>query len=241
METQPEILKSIVSRYGPTTITANQFFVSWNSVVTLAYESFSRTLLLMKAEIQKKIPGLQPEEPGSKWPKTTLGCLKEGVELTEEQVFNLRKICELHKIELQKLDKSDLFMDIEELCCVTFHCRSLERQLFSKKIQLAGRAISDDNPAQSHFDLIAGTMAQFGVNEHNNYFPNLTPQGRTIDSYYRTPHIETTLIYELKPSLLLYDNICKFRLTVDKLLPDCYSWFASSSWHMTIRSLVTIT
>jgi hypothetical protein len=238
MHVQAEMIARVVSRYGATSFSASQFFISWNSVATLAYAGFSRTLLAMKRGIEESIPGLKHENPGSKWPKTTLGCLREAVELTEQQVRDLRRICLQQSAELQDLVESERSMEVKELLFVTFHCRTLERRLASLVIPLQGRPSADDKPPASHLDAVVKTMAQFSEEQHDKYYPRLAPNGRTIDSYYRAPHIESTLVYDLYASSPLVDCIDSFRRAVDKTLPNCYVWFDPNSWHMTVRALV---
>ncbi len=238
MQIQQDMVRKVISQYGETTVSANQFFVSWNSVATLAYTGFSRTLLAVKRGIEEGIPGLKPENPGSKWPKTTLGCLREGVELTKDQVCRLRNICVQQSAELQKIDESDQAMVVRVLHFVTFHCRTLERRLISQAIPLEGRLSDDDCPPQAHLKAVADTMKQFDADQHENYYPRLAPKGRTIDSYYRVPHVESTLVYDLRPSAPLIDTIDNFRRAVDGAIPNCYAWFEPISWHMTVRTLV---
>lgn len=238
MEMQGDIVRAIVSRYGATSICAGQFFVSWNSVVTLAYIGFSRTLLALKRGIEEGIPGLTPENPGSRWPKTTLGCLRDNVELRENQVHKLRELCNAHNENLQSISVVDRSMDIKELTCVTFHCRTLEKRLSSESILLGGKMSADDSPPESHLEDVGDTMAQFDEEKHADYYPKMAPKGRTIDAYYRVPHVESTLIYDLAPAAMLYNAIVDFRLAVDEALPSCYTWFDPTSWHMTVRALV---
>ena len=239
MQLEHNLVREIVSRYGQTSVSAHQFFVSWHSVVTLAYSGFSRTLLAVKRGIEEGIPGLKPENPGSKWPKTTLGCLREGVQLTEYQVGVLRGLCVQQSALVQEMAESDRAMDVLELRFVTFHCRTLERRLISQAIPHAGRACDDDRPPQSHLESVAGTMAQFNKENHAKYYPKLAPKDRTIDIYYRAPHVESTLVYDLKPSAPLIDIIDNFRSAVDEAIPDFYAWFDPTSWHMTVRALVS--
>ena len=221
-----------------TTVCAAQFFVSWNSVLTLAYTGFSRTLLALKRGIDAGIPGLAEENSGSKWPKTTLGCLNDDVELTEAQIHVLRSVCEEHNKQLWNVGTDDRTMDIKELKCVTFHCRTLERRLCSECCSLGGEVSGDDNPPESHLQFVADTMAQFDAKEHANYYGKLAPNGRTIGHYYRAPHVESTLVYDLAAPAALCNSIADFRLAVDEALPGCYAWFDPKSWHMTVRSLV---
>lgn len=231
-------MAAVVSRYGATSVSANQFFISWNSVATLAYAGFSQTLLALKRGIEQSIPGLRPENLGSRWPKTTLGCLRDAAELTEQQVRDLRSICVQQSAELQGLTESERSMEIKELSCVTFHCRTLERRLASLVIPLQGRSSADDKPPASHLESVAETMAQFSEEQHDDYYPRLAPNGRTIDGYYRAPHIESTLVYDLEASAPLVDCIDSFRQAVDKALPNCYAWFDPNNWHMTVRALL---
>jgi hypothetical protein len=51
------------------------FFVSWQGVLTLAYAGFPPSLVALKEHISEfyAVPG---ENPGSRWPKTSLGALK---------------------------------------------------------------------------------------------------------------------------------------------------------------------
>lgn len=39
------------------------------------------------------VQGLPRENPGSRWPKTSLGALKDGARLTPEQLQTLNAIC----------------------------------------------------------------------------------------------------------------------------------------------------
>ena len=237
---KPDMVKGIVEQHGPTSVRAHEFFVSWNSVATLAYRGFSNTLLAVKRELDQGIPGLKPENPGSKWPKTTLGCLGEQVTLTEAQVRVLRGICDQMTSVLRKLPESDVIMPIDELAIVTFHCRTLERRLGAQTLLLKGKWIADDDPPKSHVEAVTSTMAQFAEAQHAKYFPKLAPAGRTIDSYYRTPHIESTLVYNLKPSKPFKDILKDFEDVVDNAIPNSYVWFEPASWHMTVRALLSL-
>jgi hypothetical protein len=128
------LLDSISTHYGPTSVQVGQFFVSWQSVMTLAYDSFSRTLLNVKKHVESGMQGkLTPENDGSKWPKTTLGCLHKGAALTQQQVNELRDICMMFTGELRKRELSldDLRVPVGELNVVVFRCRTLERRLLS--------------------------------------------------------------------------------------------------------------
>lgn len=69
------------------------FFISWHGVLTLAYRGFTPALLDLKRRLALAHPALSAEAPGSKWPKTSIACLKEGTTLTPEQFQTLRALC----------------------------------------------------------------------------------------------------------------------------------------------------
>lgn len=239
MEIKSEMIEAIISSHGATSVCPYQFFISWNSVSTLVYRGFSRTLFSIKQKIGEKLTPLKAENPGSRWPKTTLGCLRENVELSNDQVYILRDICVLQNYKLKNIEDPDRSMEIDELNFETFHCRTLEKTLSSQVIPLEGKRMSNDDPPESHLKFVEETLVQFSLSAHNNYYPKLAPKGRTINSYYRKPHIESTLVYYLKTPVALVDIIYAFREEVDVKLPNCYEWFDPNSWHMTVRALVT--
>lgn len=54
---------------------------------------FPKALLDLKDALAGTCKGLPIENPGSKWPKTTLGALRDGVRLKPEQLQQLNSIC----------------------------------------------------------------------------------------------------------------------------------------------------
>lgn len=46
-----------------------------------------------QASLPDYYSGLPPENPGSRWPKTTLGCLRDGARLAPDQLAALNRIC----------------------------------------------------------------------------------------------------------------------------------------------------
>jgi len=69
------------------------FFISWQGVLTLAFTGFPPAILEMKEQIDAQHPALPPESSGSKWPKSSLGCLHDDVTLTVEQFETLNALC----------------------------------------------------------------------------------------------------------------------------------------------------
>ena len=154
--TELNILDSILGAYGPTVMYPSKFFVSWNTVVTLAFSGFSASLLRMKSEIEQRVPVLQQENPGSKWPKTTLGCLMDKEQLTPDEVDALRDICAEHSSSLENSK-----ITISRLSLVFFQYRTLEKRLLTHNFELQGEQLENDNPPSWHLQQVAEVMAQF--------------------------------------------------------------------------------
>ena len=93
MHVNLNIIKEIVESKPPTSVKPREFFIAWQGVPTLAYEGFSAILLKIKKEISDAVPGLRKENPGSLWPKTTLGALKDNIFLSfEDRLLSLLSI-----------------------------------------------------------------------------------------------------------------------------------------------------
>ncbi len=59
----------------------------------MQYRGFSPALAGLKQELNSKHPELPRENSGSKWPKTSLGALKDNQRLTPEHLSVLLKLC----------------------------------------------------------------------------------------------------------------------------------------------------
>jgi hypothetical protein len=216
-----------------TSLKPKEFFISWSGVPTLAYEGFSATLLSLKKKIDEQIPEIGKENPGSLWPKTTIGALHDGVKLSWDDVLTLREICD----ELNEQIKSENFvLEIAKLYLVIFLCRSLEKRLITEPINLQKKKSSnmDDCPPSNHLAQVASVLNQFAKSNLKEYLPKLQKDGNR-ESHYRTSHIESTLVFDLQDQQPKY--IATFIDKVDKKLPSFYCWFRRESRHVTVRSL----
>jgi hypothetical protein len=92
-------LKCPLSYYSLFVSSFRRFFIAWNGVATLAYTGFPTHIEATKATINKEVVSLKSENAGSKWPKSTLGCLYDDRVLTIEQLQCLYDIC--HDISRQ--------------------------------------------------------------------------------------------------------------------------------------------
>ena len=92
-ELQSTDLEKILELTSTSYVEPYAFFVSWQGVLTLAFAGFPPAILDMKDRIAAQHPALPPESPGSKWPKASLGCCKDGVTLAREQFNTLNQLC----------------------------------------------------------------------------------------------------------------------------------------------------
>ena len=129
-----------------------QFFVAWSGALTLAWRGFPPEIEALKRHIASTWPALGPENPGSRWAKTTLGCLRDTKRLTPESLELLGKICDGFRDDLcgDELcgrdggdgDDSDVppatpgCVPVDTLSVVTYECRSLERVVSEHIVRL---------------------------------------------------------------------------------------------------------
>ena len=122
MTSELDVLSGIIRPHRATCLRPRAFFTAWSGVLTFAFDGFSETLLDIKREIERRIPGLRPEYPGSRWPKVTLAALHEGRTLTRAEARILLDLCatwnEAIGPELQP-------QTVEALSVVVYLCRSL--------------------------------------------------------------------------------------------------------------------
>lgn len=232
MDTDPlNIIRSIVEPKPPTKVDPREFFIAWNGVPTLAYCWFSRTLLDIKLEIERAVPGMKQEKPGARWPKTTLGALRDDRTLSWNDAYVLRDICDQFKRRVN----AEPELDVPQLSLVVLRCRSLERRLVTHPISLTGSVQQDDAPPDEHLKEVKGTMAEFSRERLSEYIPRLQAPGNR-ESHYRGTHVEPTLVFDLNESTpKVVEDFIK---AVNEALPGAYCWFDPRSLHMTVRGLV---
>ncbi|DBA97851.1 TPA: hypothetical protein ACH3X3_012715 [Trebouxia sp. C0006] len=86
----------------------------------MQYRGFSPALAGLKQELNSKHPELPRENSGSKWPKTSLGALKDNQRLTPEHLSVLLKLCRSFSKFLQT-DGNGVLVD--HLLIVFYKCR----------------------------------------------------------------------------------------------------------------------
>ena len=226
------LLETILATKTRTWIVPRQFFISWNGVPTLAYRGFSPTLLDIKREIEERVPEMKPEYPGAKWPKTTLGALRDGRVLSMDDARTLLQICHDLKHEVG----SEAALEVSEVSAVVFYWRSLERRLVTHPISLRTdqSSFADHAPPQENLEFVDSIMSQFTEDNLVEYLPRLQAEGNR-ESHYRSTHVEATLVFDIGNQLERL--VQRFTEIVDRELPVAYRWFSPKSRHMTVRGL----
>lgn len=223
----PSMLPPLVAEleYASTSfLEPEAFFVSWQGVVTLTYRGFTPALIELKQRITAAHPSLPPENPGSRWPKSSLGCLRDGQRLTPEQLDCLVQICREESAALKQLQQQQpqqqlggpditgpgneaaaaaqgaefegpgIRMAVDSAAVVLFECRSLERLLTCQPILFRG-GIDGSPPHVEELSRVAGIVAE---QEAPDYWFAASKDGHR-ESHYRGAHLGATLMHPLLP------------------------------------------
>lgn len=219
------------------------FFVSWQGVLTLAFTGFPPALVELKSNIYEACPELPPENPGSKWPKTTLGAVRDRKRLTPEQLTTLNAICKEESAAFTETDrvKDALRIWVDRVAVALYSCRSLQRLLISHEVLLDTTV--DPRPV----DPIEQERVQSIVEEAygDDYWFAASRDGNRAE-HYTGQCVGATLMHKLAAFNSTTDSLSapllpgimkKFRDRVERELPDVYHFFPESSLHVTLRAL----
>jgi hypothetical protein len=143
---------SLASQCSPCQLVPKQFFVAWSGVVTLAWSGFPPQLAELKRAIAETFPDLPDENPGSRWAKTTLGCLRDGKRLTPDTLKTLARVCDEFRKQLRDGDGDGDgngdgeatweppphpgCVPVDALSVIVYQCRSLEKVLSEHVVNL---------------------------------------------------------------------------------------------------------
>ena len=209
--------------------------LSPQGVLTLAFSGFPPALDsergLKAALAALHGDALPAENPGSRWPKSSLGCLVDGRRLTPAELEALRAICTAHQLALQTAPA----LDVRELRLVLFACRSLERQLACQRLPLAP-PLDATPPAAAAAAAASATLAEFEPDKLRTYWADVARDG-SREQHYRDPARGATLVAPLPPAAYAA-QLTAFRAAVDAALPGAYAWFSDDSLHVTVRALL---
>jgi hypothetical protein len=245
MNIQKKHLDYISVNFSPSSVKLKEFYVAHNSVIVLAYEAFSESMLGLQSWLDNHSElRLKSPNPGSLWPKTTLGAMINDNPLSKPELIKLKEICVQYSDKLQSLNNgAGQTMDVETLYYVKFACRSLEKVISEVPIPLNGKnekhCITYEEHVK-HLKRVKGVMDQFTVKNLNDekYLAKLAPNGRTINGYYRIPHSEGTLIAKVFWPENILGIFNDFISEVDRSFPGVFGSFDAKSLHLTIRALL---
>ena len=205
-----------------TFIDPGAFFVSWQGAMTLVFTGFPEPLRELKAFLNL-ISGVAEENFGSRWPKITLGCLKESITLEEDQ---FKKLTALAQEYGQRLQESGWRMPVDALRVVVLGNRQLSKRLIDYEIKLTN-PVDETGPIEEELLRIDPFLKQ-GILEGEAFLKELrgvnVPGGRQSRS--EEDHVETSLVCQAKD---LPPAVNEFKQAVDKLLPNYYVWFPEES------------
>jgi hypothetical protein len=207
-------LQYLARHTRPCLLTPKAFFVSWQGVITLAYSGFPPQLTALKSALADAHGDALPKEsPGSRWPKTSLGSVRDGKRLTPEQLAALLSVCREESAALQKAieeaaaDASTAAataattttttagssIQISHLSVLTYECRSLERVMARERLALLGGPLDASPPSAEEAARVASVLAE--ADDPDYWFHASRDGGR--EGHYRNMAPGVTLVHEL--------------------------------------------
>ncbi len=230
-----ERLRELVAEMPAGELRPREFFIARHGVPALAFDGFPSSIAGLKKNIEAAFPNLAPENPGSRWPKTSLGARRPGgKDITPEQLSRLRNLCDEANAGLRDASA----WRVTELKCVEFLRPSLEKVHAAHALPARGSAHASDEsvpdaPTPEERQRVNAIMDEFARANLERYLPDVNRPGRDMN-FYRRDLREHTLVF--MPAAVP-EYIGDFRRSLDAALPDLFEWFADDALHVTIRSL----
>lgn len=219
----------IARRVPATVLRPEGFFVARYGVLTLAYKGFPEPLLQLKKALAQEIEGIPPENPGSRWPKTTLAALRDDGDMEPDDIVLLREATQEGTVCLSRR-RPAIAVDFVEL--VELRCRSMESTGRSRVVRLEGGRGHERVPTDHRAEVVR-VLDQWRRSGLSRYVPDLRRPGHR-ESHYRGPIREWSLVVRAR---FEPDCLTPFRRAVEARLPGRYAWFESESLHVTVRGL----
>ena len=208
------------------------------------HSGFPPALESLKAAINDAHPSLPRENPGARWPKTTLACLKDGARLTPDQLAALTALCKAESAAFHyEGDRASLA--VTHATVAVFGCRSLERLVSARDVAFANE--TDASPPTA--DAVARVDAIVAEPDAPDYWYAASRDGHR-EGHYRGDAVGATLVvrHRMRDAAHAADQaiglahlqriIDDFRARVDAIVPGMYVWFEPGSRHVTLRGLV---
>lgn len=211
------------------------FFISWHGVLTVAFRSFPSSVFLFKQVLQedsRALDRLPLENPGSKWPKISIAALKDHAILSREQFEKLREICAMHSARLEGCS-----FPINKLTLVDFDCRSLEKVVYRRDIDLLpGDPFDMESEDEERYSSVRAILSEASLDDY--FTSRIESSNSNRENHYRDRHSGRTLVAFLPSAAdALRMEIKSLQAAVEESLPELYSWFSPADIHITIRGL----
>lgn len=243
----PEIANRVKSQPAPVFVPA-ELSLAWNAIPVLAFNSFPSGVSQLKKDLENDFEAIKTngknyrlakENMGSRWPKVSLGALRDGEYLSLDDARAVKSICDEL---LPSVQNSPAFI-AEELRVVVLECRSLEKRLLSYPIPYHDRS-SDDNPPNIILDdkyndedlkYVRWVLSGFTWSGMESYWKKGLTTGKGTETRYRERHFEATLVVDLNGAYGKF--IEQFIAAVDSRVKARFCWFRPDSRHITLRNL----
>jgi len=225
-----------------------KFMVSWNGVLVLVFRGFPPCVGDLKRGLDAT--GLLPKEnPGSVWPKVSLGCLKDKRRLTPDDLRKLTRLCADFPFPAHGKAFSLVF---DRLHLTLYERRSHERVLADTPFALGpyqDTNPSHHTPSKEELKKVDAIFEETQSEEDYWYFASKDGHGET---HYRGPCLGSSLIVWLGEGRdhahahrggeadclqMTTRQIQDFEAAVERELPGLYSFFDQGSLHVTLRGI----
>ncbi len=107
------VLPALVSKCRTSQLVPESFFIAWNGVLVLVFRKFTSSILSLKAEIDSSLESvICKENPGSKYPKSTIAALADNEQLSLEEFTKLRLLALSYRDKYVSLSPRALLHEI---------------------------------------------------------------------------------------------------------------------------------
>jgi len=232
------VLHEALQDARPFVLRPRAFFASWSGVITLAFSGWPPQAVAVKAKLDKRLgTALRPENFGSRWPKITLGALREGREpLNFEELKVLTDICK--DVSQQEFIEGSWHMSVQSLAQTLMVWPSHEWLISRFEVPLEGGAVDESKPDEEALGYVDSVLLE--GEDLEAYLPAVQRPGDI--SKYRSAAVGASLVAFMLPIGAGADavpaSLAKLRSRVDEALPGTYDWMQAEALHCTLRALV---
>lgn len=205
----------------------------------MVYDGWPPSAVALKeALVRHHGPSLPPENSGSRFPKTTLGALKEGQRpLDHEQLATLVDLCRKHSFGMRNCA---LALAVQSLHLTIWRHASHEVLLAKVALPL-GPGEGDVAPNEEAQGYVRQVLAE--ADDLKAYLPAVQRPG-SVGRYRRDEGLGSSLVAFVQPPASgdapesgLLGAVTAFRADVEKLLPGLYDFFPEHALHVTVRAI----